>query len=146
MASTLKLEIVTPEAKVYSEEVDSVRLPGDEGELGIYPNHAPLMAQVKAGELIAHKGGEKSILAVGHGFVEITGDHVAILTDNAADSADIDEAAAEESQGQGPATARGRQRHFRGRSQGAGPSHPLLRSPAQGQAPPRLSSDFLPDA
>ena len=55
MASTLKLEIVTPEAKVYSEEVDSVRLPGAEGELGIYPNHAPLMAQVKAGELIAHK-------------------------------------------------------------------------------------------
>ena len=96
MASTLKLEIVTPEAKVYSEEVDSVRLPGDEGELGIYPNHAPLMAQLKAGELIAHKGGEESILAVGHGFVEITGDHVAILTDNAADSADIDEAAAEE--------------------------------------------------
>ena len=96
MASTLKLEIVTPEAKVYSEEVDSVRLPGAEGELGIYPNHAPLMAQVKAGELIARKGGEESILAVGHGFVEITGDHVAILTDNAADSADIDEAAAEE--------------------------------------------------
>ena len=96
MASTLKLEIVTPEAKVYSEEVDSVRLPGAEGELGIYPNHAPLRAQVKAGELIAHKGGEESILAVGHGFVEITGDHVAILTDNAADSADIDEAAAEE--------------------------------------------------
>ena len=54
------------------------------------------MAQVKAGELIARKGGEESILAVGHGFVEITGDHVAILTDNAADSADIDEAAAEE--------------------------------------------------
>ncbi len=96
MASTLKLEIVTPEAKVYSEEVDSVRLPGAEGELGIYPNHAPLMALVKAGELIAHKGGEESILAVGHGFVEITGDHVAVLTDNAADSADIDEAAAEE--------------------------------------------------
>ena len=46
MVSTLKLEIVTPEAKVYSEEVDSVRLPGAEGELGIYPNHAPLMAQV----------------------------------------------------------------------------------------------------
>ena len=80
MASTLKLEIVTPEAKVYSEDVDSVCLPGAEGELGIFPNHAPLMAQVKAGELIARKGGEETILAVGHGFVEITGDHVAILT------------------------------------------------------------------
>ena len=116
MASTLKLEIVTPEAKVYSEEVDSVRLPGAEGELGIYPNHAPLMAQVKAGELIAHKGGEESILAVGHGFVEITGDHVAILTDNAADSADIDEAAAEDGRGAAD-DARHHQEHPRAQRQ-----------------------------
>ena len=96
MAETLKLEIVTPEAVIYSEDVDMVTLPGSEGDSGIYPNHVPLMTKVQAGELIARKGGSQEILAVGEGFAEITGDHVAILTDNAANSADIDEAAAEE--------------------------------------------------
>ncbi|MDP7584946.1 MAG: ATP synthase F1 subunit epsilon [Verrucomicrobiota bacterium] len=96
MADTLKLEIVTPESKIYSEDVEMVTLPGSEGEAGIYPNHVPLMTQVHAGELIAKKGGTEEILAVGPGFAEITGDHVAILTDNAANSDDIDEAVAEE--------------------------------------------------
>ena len=96
MAETLKLEIVTPEAKIYSEDVEMVTLPGSEGELGIYPNHVPLMTQVHAGELIAKKAGSEEILAVSEGFAEITGDHVSILTNNAANSADIDEAAAEE--------------------------------------------------
>ena len=73
-----------------------VTLPGSEGELGIYPNHVPLMTQVHAGELIAKKAGSEEILAVSEGFAEITGDHVSILTDNAANSADIDETAAEE--------------------------------------------------
>ena len=54
------------------------------------------MTQVHAGELIAKKAGSEEILAVSEGFAEITGDHVSILTDNAANSADIDEAAAEE--------------------------------------------------
>ena len=96
MAETLKLEIVTPEAKIYSEEVEMVTLPGSEGELGIYPNHVPLMTQVHAGEIIVNRDGAEEVLAVGEGFIEVTGDHVAILTDNAANSADIDEAAAEE--------------------------------------------------
>ena len=101
MADTLKLEIVTPEAVIYSEEVDMVTLPGSEGELGIYPNHVPLMTKVQAGELVAKKNGTgkegaEEILAVGEGFAEITGDHVAILTENAIDSTDIDEAAVEE--------------------------------------------------
>ena len=96
MAETLKLEIVTPESRIYSEEVEMVTFPGSEGELGIYPNHVPLMTQVHAGELIAKKAGSEEILAVSEGFAEITGDHVSILTDNAANSADIDEAAAEE--------------------------------------------------
>ena len=96
MAETLKLEIVTPESRIYSEEVEMVTLPGSEGELGIYPNHVPLMTKVNAGELIAKKAGSEEILAVSEGFAEITGDHVSILTDNAANSADIDEAAAEE--------------------------------------------------
>ncbi len=96
MADTLKLEIVTPEAVIYSEDVDMVTLPASEGDAGIYPNHVPLMTKVHAGELIAKKGGSEEILAVGEGFAEITGDHVAILTDNAIGSADIDETVAEE--------------------------------------------------
>ena len=96
MAETFKLEIITPESVIYSEEVDMVTLPGSEGEAGIYPNHVPLMTKVQAGELIAKKSGSEEILAVSEGFAEITGDHVSILTDNAANSTDIDEAAAEE--------------------------------------------------
>ena len=96
MAETLRLEIVTPEAKIYSEEVEMVTLPGREGELGIYPNHVPLMTQVHAGEIIVNRDGAEEVLAVGEGFIEVTGDHVAILTDNAIDSANVDEAAAEE--------------------------------------------------
>ena len=96
MAETFILEIVTPEARIYSEEVNMVTLPGSEGELGIYPNHVPLMTQVHAGEIVVNRSGNEEVLAVGEGFIEVTGKHVAILTDNAANSADIDEAAAEE--------------------------------------------------
>ena len=96
MADTLKLEIVTPESKIYSEDVEMVTLPGSEGEAGIYPNHVPLMTKVQAGEIIVNRGGTEEVVAIGEGFAEITGDHIAILTDNAANSSDIDEAAAEE--------------------------------------------------
>lgn len=96
MANTLKLEIVTPEARTYSEDVDMVTLPGAEGEMGIYPNHVPLMTQIVPGEIIARKNGEDFFLAVGEGFVEITGNRVAILTDMAIKANDIDEARAEE--------------------------------------------------
>ena len=94
--AVLKLEIVTPEAKVYSEDVDMVTLPGVEGEMGIFPMHIPLMTQIAAGEIIARKGGQDYFLAVGEGFVEVTGERVAILTDMAIKSDDIDEAKAEE--------------------------------------------------
>lgn len=94
--ATLKLEIVTPEAKIYSEDVDMVTLPGVEGEMGIYPMHVPLMTQVVAGEVAVRKGGQENLLAVGDGFVQITGDRVAILTDMAIKADDIDETKAEE--------------------------------------------------
>ena len=94
--ATLKLEIVTPEAKTYSEDVDMVTLPGSEGEMGIYPNHVPLMTQIVPGEIVARKGGQDYHLAVGEGFVEITGGRVAILTDMAIRAENIDEAKAEE--------------------------------------------------
>ncbi len=96
MAATLKLEIVTPEAKTYSEDVEMVTLPGVEGEMGIYPMHVPLMTQIVAGEVTVRKGGQDFFLAVGEGFVEITADKVAIMTDMAIRADDIDEAKAEE--------------------------------------------------
>jgi F-type H+-transporting ATPase subunit epsilon len=94
--ATLKLEIVTPEAKTYSEDVDMVTLPGVEGEMGIYPNHVPLMTQIVSGEITARKDGRDFFLAVGDGFAEITGSRVAILTDMAIRAENIDEAKAEE--------------------------------------------------
>ena len=94
--ATLKLEIVTPEAKVYSEDVDMVTLPGSEGEMGIFPMHVPLMTQLAAGEVSVRKDGQEFLLAVGDGFVEITGEHVSILTDMAIRAENIDEAKAEE--------------------------------------------------
>ena len=96
MASTLKLEIVTPDAKVFSEDVEMVTLPGSEGEMGIYPQHVPVVTQVVSGELIARKEGRDVHLAVGEGFVEITADRVAIMTDMAILAENIDEAKAEE--------------------------------------------------
>ena len=96
MAATLKLEIVTPEAKTYSEDVEMVTLPGVEGEMGIYPMHVPLMTQIVPGEIAVRKGGHDFFLAVGEGFVEITGETVSILTDMAMKAGDIDEAKAEE--------------------------------------------------
>ena len=94
--ATLKLEIVTPEAKVYSEDVDMVTLPGVEGEMGIFPMHVPLMTQLTAGEVGVRKGSQDFFLAVGEGFVEITGEKVSILTDMAIKADDIDETKAEE--------------------------------------------------
>ena len=94
--ATIKLEIVTPEAKTYSDDVDMVTLTGTEGEMGILPQHMPLMTQLVAGEIIAKKGMETIFLAVGDGFVQVTGDKVSILTDMAIKADDIDEAKAEE--------------------------------------------------
>jgi len=96
MPETLKLEIVTPEAQTYSGDVEMVTLPGIEGEMGVYPHHVPLMTQLAPGEIIVRKDGQDLFLAVGDGYVEITGDHVPILTDKAIKADDIDEARAEE--------------------------------------------------
>ena len=95
MAATLKLEIVTPETTAYSEDVEMVTLPGVEGELGVYPNHVPLLTTLNPGELRVLKGGKETFLAIGEGFVEITGSSVSVLTDMALESAVIDERAAE---------------------------------------------------
>ena len=96
MAYTLKLEIVTPEAKVFSDDVDLVTLTGVEGEMGILPNHVPLMTQLIAGEIVARKGDETFYLATGDGFVQVTGERVAVLTDMAIIADNIDEAQCQE--------------------------------------------------
>jgi F-type H+-transporting ATPase subunit epsilon len=96
LANTLKLEIVTPDATVYSEDVEMVTLPGMEGQMGIYPQHVRLMTQLVPGELIVQKEGHDSFLAVGEGLVEITNDRVAIVTEMAVPAENIDEAKEEE--------------------------------------------------
>jgi F-type H+-transporting ATPase subunit epsilon len=96
MAKTLKLEIVTPETTVYSEDVDMVTLQGIEGQMGIMPDHVQLMTQLVPGEMIVRKNGRDDLLAVGEGLVEITGDRVAIVTDMAVRAESIDEAKVEE--------------------------------------------------
>ena len=96
MSSTLRLEIITPGATVFSEDVEMVTLPGVEGEIGIFPQHVPLMTQMVPGEMVVRQNGQDRFLAVGEGLVEITGDHVAILTDLAVAAENIDEAMAEE--------------------------------------------------
>ena len=96
MAATLKLEIVTPDAVVYSEDVNMVTLPAMEGQIGVYPLHVPLMTQIVPGEIIVNKEGRESFLAVGEGVVEITANRVAIVTDMAIPADHIDEAKVEE--------------------------------------------------
>ncbi len=96
MADTLKLEIVTPTGKAYSDDVDMVILSGVEGRMGILPHHVRLMTQLMPGELIVHKNEHKEVMAVGEGLVEITGKSVAIVTNMAIAAQNIDEAAAEE--------------------------------------------------
>lgn len=96
MAEALKLEIVTPDGTVYSEEVEMVTLPGVEGQMGVYPRHVPLMTQMVPGEIIVRKDGREYFLAVGEGLIEISADHVSLLTDMAIASEHIDEAKVEE--------------------------------------------------
>lgn len=91
----LTLEIVTPEAKVYSDTIDSVVIPTVEGEIGILPGHIPLLTQVQDGELRVSKGAETQLLAVSGGFAEIEGDTVRVLAEHAITEEKIDVSAVE---------------------------------------------------
>lgn len=86
----LTLEIVTPEARVYSDTIDTVVIPTVDGEIGILPGHIPLLTQVDSGELRVTKGNVTSHLAVGKGFAEIIGDKVSILAESAIQEEKID--------------------------------------------------------
>lgn len=96
MATTLKLEVVTPTGQVYSKDVDMVTLPGSEGEMGILPQHAPLITKMGEGEIVAKRGGQEDRILVTRGMAEIMPDRVSVLTIFATDEAAIDEQKAEE--------------------------------------------------
>ncbi|MFK5921153.1 MAG: ATP synthase F1 subunit epsilon [Verrucomicrobiota bacterium] len=91
-----RLDIVTPDKRTFSDDVDGVVIPGSEGELGVLEGHAPLVTTLLPGELRYTKDGQEESLAVGEGVVEITRESVAVLTDLAVSSDEIDEAAVEE--------------------------------------------------
>lgn len=96
MPDTLKLEIVTPQAIAFSENVHMVTLPAIEGQMGVYPQHVHLITQITPGEIIVEKDGQDYFLAVGEGLVEVTGTSVSIVTDMAIPADKIDEAKVEE--------------------------------------------------
>jgi F-type H+-transporting ATPase subunit epsilon len=94
--TTFKLEIVTPQATVFSEQVEMVTLTGADGQIGVYAEHVPLITQLVPGELIVLQAGQERLLAVGEGLVEVGGRHMSIVTDMAIPAEQIDEAKIEE--------------------------------------------------
>jgi F-type H+-transporting ATPase subunit epsilon len=94
--ATLKLEIVTPEAIAFSEDVEMVTLPAIGGQIGIYPQHVRLITQMVPGELIVTRAGRESVIAVGEGLVAVSGERVEILTDMAISAEALDAVKVEE--------------------------------------------------
>jgi F-type H+-transporting ATPase subunit epsilon len=96
MPATIRLEVVTAEKMVYSEDVEIVVAPGVEGELGILPNHASLMTILQAGELRIRRNGEETSMAISGGFLEVRPDRVIVLADAAERESEINLTRAEE--------------------------------------------------
>ena len=94
--SSIKLDIVTAEQVIYSDEVDVIVAPGIEGQLGILPHHAPLMTMLQPGGLLIRKGDEELSLCISGGFLEVRPDRVIILADAAERADEIDVSRAEE--------------------------------------------------
>lgn len=92
----MQLQIITAEREVFSGEVDALVAPGVAGQLGILPNHAPLMTVLQPGELLVRAGGDESYLALSGGYLEVLGNLVIVLADAAEDVDEIDEARAQE--------------------------------------------------
>ena len=92
----LHLEIVTPERLAYSDEVDSVQVPGSEGELGILPHHAPLVSMLGVGELRIRKGGTEESFAIFGGYLQVRPDKVVVMAETADLASEIDLARAQE--------------------------------------------------
>ena len=96
MNATIKLEIATPEAMVYSDDVEMVTIPGADGQMGILPQHTRLMTYLVPGEMIIRKDGHDDFLAIGEGLVEVTNSCISIATNMAVSVDRIDAAAAEQ--------------------------------------------------
>ena len=94
----MNLEIVTPEAKVYEDTIDSIVMPTTSGEIDILPGHIPLVTEVEPGEIIVSKSGESQSLAISKGFAQCVGDKISILAENAIHIDEIDESAVESAQ------------------------------------------------
>ena len=94
--STIRLEIVTAEKAIFSDDVDVVIAPGSEGEMAILPHHAPLMTTLMPGELRARKGAEDISLFISGGFLEVRPDRIIVLADACERAEEIDIARAEE--------------------------------------------------
>ena len=108
MAETLRLEIITPQAIVFSEDVNMVTLPAIDGQIGVYPHHVRLITQIVPGEIIVNLNGQDRSLAVGEGLVEISAHEVAIVTDMAIPAEHIDEAKVEEARAARGSPAQGK--------------------------------------
>jgi F-type H+-transporting ATPase subunit epsilon len=106
MAETLRLEIITPQGTVVSEDATMVTLPAVDGQIGIYPQHVRLITQIVPGEIIVNRGDEEHFFAVGGGLVEIDAHNVAIVTDMAIAADRIDEAKVEEARARAEARLR----------------------------------------
>ena len=95
MANTIHVDIVSAEGQIFSGEASMVFVPGSQGELGIYPRHAPLLTTLKAGEVrVQSEGAEEQSFYVGGGSLEVQPNRVTVLADTAARAKDLDEAAA----------------------------------------------------
>lgn len=92
----LHLKIVTPEKLLFDEEVSQVNVSTEQGQIGILPNHANLMAKLEPGELVIKKGGKIDTLAIGDGFLQVSNNTLTVMTDLATYAADIDERVVEE--------------------------------------------------
>ncbi len=96
MSKTIKLKIVTPESVLLQEEIEGISIPTVEGEITVLPDHIPIIAAMKPGELKIKKGGKDEFFAMMRGVVEVDGKTITILTDAAERADDIDAKRAEE--------------------------------------------------
>ena len=103
----LLLEIVTPERLAYSDTVDSVQLPGSEGELGVLPHHAPLVSMLGVGELRIRKGGQEESFAIAGGFLQVRPDRVVVMAETADMASEIDLERAQEARREAERTLEG---------------------------------------
>jgi F-type H+-transporting ATPase subunit epsilon len=98
MAKTIHVDIVSAEQEIFSGEADVVIAPGEGGELGILPEHMPLLTRVKPGTIRIQKGGEEEIIYVSGGMMEVQPDRVTVLADTSVRAHDLDEAKAMEAE------------------------------------------------